>query len=345
MSDTDTTTSEHGPAEPSDSPASAPPPRGRAATIFESASERVGSQAIVYLIFIAIVIFFIARAPSFATLSSLANIGRQTSAITIVAVGMTMVIISAEIDLSVGSTVSITGSSVAILLSEGWPVTVAVLAALAVGTAVGAVNGLLTAYLGVPSFLVTLGMMEALGALASMMTHTEAVPITSVSFTTAFGANSLLGVPIPVWWAVAVALIGIYVLRKTVYGRWVFATGGNRGSALYSGIKTKKVVLVSFVISGFLAALAGLLLAGRSGAGDPTVGNGMELSVIAAVILGGTDLFGGRGSVLGTVIGALFIGVVGIGLILLGASSQLQEFITGVIIIGAVSINRLGHRR
>jgi ribose transport system permease protein len=165
-----------------------------------------------------------------------------------------------------------------------------------------------------------------------------------VTFTDVFGARSLLYVPVPVWWALLVVLLGIYVTHRTVYGRWVYATGGNRGAATYSGIKTKKVVMIAFIISGFLAAFGGLLLAGRSAAGDPTVGVGMELSAIAAVILGGTDLFGGRGTVLGTVIGALFLGVVGIGLILLGASAQLQSLITGGIIIGAVTINRLGRR-
>jgi ribose transport system permease protein len=332
--------SDHGADAALDAPGGQGPWRGR----FDDLWERLGSQAIVYLIFVAIVIYFSVRAPSFATGNSLAEIGRQTAAITVVAVGMTVVILCAEIDLSVGSTVSITGAMVATLLSHGWPVLVAILAALAIGAAIGAFNGFVVAYIGVPSFLVTLGMMEAIGAAALMITSTVAVPITDVTFTDVFGARSLLYVPVPVWWALLVVLLGVYVTQRTVYGRWVYATGGNRGAATYSGIKTKKVVLIAFIISGFLAAFAGLLLAGRSAAGDPTVGVGMELSAIAAVILGGTDLFGGRGTVIGTVIGALFLGVVGIGLILLGASAQLQSLITGGIIIGAVTINRLGRR-
>ena len=312
----------------------------------DALTERFGSQSIVYLIFLGIIAFFAVYAPSFATGGSVANIGRQTAAITIVAVGMTLVIINGEIDLSVGATVSLTGALAAVLMSNGWPAGAAILAALAVGATIGAFNGLVTAYVGVPSFLVTLGMLEAVGAGALMLTKTVAVPITSVTFTTVFGAGSLLGIPIAVLWAALVVLAGVYVLRKTVYGRWVYATGGNRNAATYSGVDTKKVVLISFIVSGTLAALAGLLLSGRAGAGDPTVGTGMELSAIAAVILGGTDLFGGKGSGLGTVVGALFIGVVGIGLILLGANAQLQQFITGAIIIGAVAVNRLGrHRR
>lgn len=316
----------------------------RSATWQRRLRSRAGSQSLVYLIFIAIIVYFAVAAPSFATTNSLANIGRQTAAIMIISVGMTLVIINAEIDLSVGSTVSMTGAVVAQLLDHNWPVVVAVLVSLLLGVGIGVVNGFVTAYIGVPSFLVTLGMMEVLAALASMITSTVAVPITSTAFTDTFGANSIFGIPIPVYWAVLVVLVGIYLLRKTVYGRWVYATGGNRDAATFSGIRTKRVVLISFVIAGVLASLAGLLLAGRSGAGDPTVGAGLELSAIAAVILGGTDLFGGRGSVLGTVIGALFIGVVGIGLILLGANSQLQQLITGIIIIGAVAINRLGTR-
>lgn len=312
---------------------------------FDDIWERLGSQAIVYLIFLAIIVFFAIRAPSFATGASLANIGRQTAAITIVAVGMTLVIINGEIDLSVGAVVSFTGAFAAVLMSHGWPVLPAIVGALLVGAVIGAFNGFVTAYIGVPSFLVTLGMLEAVGAGALMLTQTVAIPITSVTFTTIFGAGSLLGIPIAVLWAALVVLAGIFVLRKTIYGRWVYATGGNRNAATYSGVDTKKVVLLSFIISGTLATLAGLLLSGRAGAGDPTVGTGMELSAIAAVILGGTDLFGGKGTVLGTVIGALFIGVVGIGLILLGANAQLQQFITGAIIIGAVAVNRLGRRR
>jgi len=315
--------------------------RGR----FDAVMERFGSQAIVYVIFLGIIAFFAVYAPSFATGSSLANIGRQTAAITIVAVGMTLVIINGEIDLSVGATVSLTGALAAVLMSNGWPMLAAVLVALAVGAGIGTFNGLVTAYIGVPSFLVTLGMLEAVGAGALMLTKTVAIPITSVAFTTVFGAGSLLGIPIAVLWAALVVLAGIFVLRKTIYGRWVYATGGNRSAATYSGVNTKRVVLISFVVSGLLATLAGLLLSGRAGAGDPTVGTGMELAAIAAVILGGTDLFGGKGSVVGTVIGALFIGVVGIGLILLGANAQLQQFITGAIIIGAVAVNRLGRRR
>ncbi|MGH3434903.1 MAG: ABC transporter permease [Sciscionella sp.] len=306
--------------------------------------ERLGSQAVVYLIFLAVVLFFVFAAPAFASLPSLANIGRQAAAITVVSVGMTVVIVCAEIDLSVGSAASLCGMLAGVFLSDGWPWPVAVLAVLGIGAAIGFINGFITAYVGVPSFLVTLGMLSVLAAVALMITNTASVPITNNGFLAVLGPLSFAAIPLPVWWGIAVVLIGIYLLHFSVFGRHVFATGGSRGAALYSGINTRKVVLASFVLCGILAAFAGLLIAGRSEAANPTVGVGMELSAIAAVILGGTDLFGGRGTVLGTVAGAIFIGVVGIGLILMGAGAQMQDLITGVIIIGAVSINKLGKR-
>jgi ribose transport system permease protein len=307
--------------------------------------DRLGSQSIVYAIFIAVIIVFAIKAPSFATLASLTNIGRQAAAVVVVSVGMTIIIVCAEIDLSVGSTVSLAGLIGALLMSKGWAWPVAVLATLGLGAAIGAVNGFLTGYIGVPSFLVTLGGLEAIGALAQMVTNTLAVPVVNTGFMAVLGPGSFLQIPLAVWWGLAVVLAGAYLLHVSVFGRWVYATGGNRNAARYSGISYRNVVLMAFVLSGVCAAFAGLLLTGRSGAGDPNVGSDMELSAIAAVILGGTDLFGGRGTILGTVIGALFIAVIGVGLILLGAGAQLQALVTGAIIVVAVTINKLGQRR
>lgn len=303
------------------------------------------SQGVVYLILLVVVVVFALEAPGFATSATMANIGRQAAGVLVVAVGMTLVIVCAEIDLSVGSTVSLSAAVVGELIAHGWGWGWAMLVALAAGGAVGLVNGVLVGYLGVPSFLVTLGMLQAVAALAQMITNTTSIPITSPTYTTVFGNAVWLGVPAVVWWALVVCVIGGYVLHGSLYGKWAFATGGNRAAAVYSGIRTRRVVLLAFVLSGVLAAFGGLLFAGRFAAGDPNVGNGLELSVIAAVILGGTDLFGGRGSILGSIIGALFIGIVGIGLILMGANAQLQMLITGAIIVVAVTINRLASRR
>lgn len=307
--------------------------------------QRVGSELVVYAIFVVMVAVFAAIAPSFATGQSVSNIGRQAAAVLIVAVGMTVVIICAEIDLSVGSTVSLCGIIGAQLMAQGasWPL--AILAALALGAVIGGINGYLVGYVGVPSFLITLGGLEAIGALAQMVTGTLSVPVTSNGFLSVLGYGTFLHIPLEIWWALAAVVGGGYLLHASVLGRWVYAVGNDRNAARYSGIRPQRIVLMAFVLSGFLAAFAGLLLAGRAGAGDPSAGSGMELSAIAAVILGGTDLFGGRGTVLGTVIGAIFIAVLGTGLILLGAGAQLQALATGGIIIFAVTVNKLGQKR
>lgn len=319
-------------------------PAGRARRLL-GARGRPGSQAIIYAIFVAVIIFFAVKAPSFASAGSAANIGRQAAAVVIVSVGMTVVIICAQIDLAVGSTVSLTGLIGALLMSHGWPWPLAALATLGLGAVIGTVNGFLTGYVGVPSFLVTLGGLEAIGALAEMVTNTQPVPIVNQGFLAVLGPGSFLGIPLDVWWGLVVIVGGAYLLHASVFGRWVYATGGNRDAARYSGIRHRNVILVAFILSGLCAAFAGLMLAGRSGAGDPTVGSGMELQAIAAVILGGTDLFGGRGTIPGTVIGALFIAVIGVGLILLGAGAQVQTLVTGVIIVVVVTINQLGQKR
>jgi ribose transport system permease protein len=307
-----------------------------------SRRQRIGAQGAIYLLFVLTVIAFGIWAPDFATVATLRNIGRDAAPVAVVSVGMTFVIIAAEIDLSVASTISLAGLIAADVMSKaGVPWTLGLLAALGVGAGVGAINGLLNGYLGVPSFLITLGTLESIGALALMVTGTLSVPITSSGFLKVFGFGSWLGLPLTVWWAIVVVALGIYVLHGTRFGQWVYAVGDSRVAARYSGISKARVLVAVFVLSGVLAAFTGVLLAGRTTAGDPTAGTDMELTAIAAVILGGTDLFGGSGTILGTVLGALFLSAIQSGLILLGASGQLQALITGVIIIVVVTINSL----
>lgn len=307
-----------------------------------SRRQRVAAQGAIYLLFILTCIGFAIWAPDFATVTTLTNIGRDAAPVAIVSVGMTFVIIAAEIDLSVASTISLAGLLAADIMSKsGVPWTAGLVAALAIGGGVGAINGLLNGYLGVPSFLITLGTLESIGALALMVTGTLSVPITSTGFLNVFGFGSWFGLPLTVWWAILVVLLGIYVLHYTRFGEWVFAVGDSRIAARYAGISKAKVLLTVFILSGVLAAFTGVLLAGRTTSGDPTAGTDMELTAIAAVILGGTDLFGGSGTIIGTVLGALFLSAIQSGLILLGASGNLQAFVTGVIIIVVVTINSL----
>ena len=293
-----------------------------------------------YLIFATVTLFFIVFAPNFATLSTAEAILRITALVTIMAVGMTFVIICAEIDLSVGSVASWSGMIAALLLDRGAPGWVAPILVLGMGAAIGVVNGLLVTKLGIPSFLVTLGMLSVFSGLSLTVTGTEPVPIVDDFFTNLFWNGALIGVPAPIWWTIVAVVIGYYILQMTVLGRQAYAVGGNLVAARFSGVKTDRIKIIAFVASGVAASVAGMMLAARSTAGNPSLGAGLELDVIAAVIIGGTSLFGGVGDILGSVIGAIFIGILGFGLLVMGLSTSIQEVVKGAIIILAVALNR-----
>lgn len=294
----------------------------------------------VYLVFVIVTVVFAVTAPDFTSPVSLRAIGTAFAPICVVSVGMTFVILCAEIDLSVASTVSLAGLVGAVVLSHAsvpWPV--GVLASLAVGAGVGLINGFIVGYLGVPSFLVTLGTLEAIGAIALMATGTLSVPITSPGFLAAFGPGSFAGIPLDVWWAILVIAAAVYVLHFTAFGKWIYTVGDSRLAAKYAGLSKARVLLIVLVASGVLAAFGGVLLAGRVTSGDPTAGTDMELTAIAAVILGGTDLFGGKGTIIGTVISALFLSILQDGLVLYGMSAQTLTLVTGAIIVLVVIAN------
>lgn len=295
---------------------------------------------ITYVIFSFVTIYFLYAAPNFATLTTAEAVLRITAIVSVMAVGMTFVIVSAEIDLSVGSLASLSGMIVGLLIEYGLPVSVAVSITLAVGTAIGAFNGILVTRLKIPSFLVTLGMLSVLSGIALTVTNTRPVPIVEDNFSNILWNGSFMGLPAPIFWTILVAGIGYYILQQTPFGRQVYATGGNVVAARFSGVRTDFVKIIAFSFCSFTATLSGLMLAARSTAGNPSLGAGMELDVIAAVIIGGTSLFGGHGTVPGSVIGAIFIGIVGFGLLVMGFSTSIQEIIMGAIIIGAVALSR-----
>ena len=295
---------------------------------------------ITYIIFGLVTLYFVFEAPSFATVGTAAAILRITAIVSIMAVGMTFVIISAEIDLSVGSMASLSGMIGALLLQADFGWISAVLLTLAFGAAIGAFSGLLVTWLRIPSFLVTLGMLSILSGVALTITGTRSVPIVSDDFAQTLWDGSVAGIPMPIIWTAVIAIIGYYVLHLTPLGKRVYATGGNVVAARFSGVRTDRIKLLAFTASGFTASLAGLILAARSTAGNPSLGAGLELDVIAAVIIGGTSLFGGRGTIIGSVVGAIFIGIVGFGLLVMGFSTSIQEIIKGAIIIGAVALAR-----
>ncbi len=295
---------------------------------------------ITFVVFGLVTLGFALFAPNFATLTTAGAVLRITAIVSVMAVGMTFVIICGEIDLSVGSMASLSGMIGALIMQAGLGAGAAVALTLAFGAAVGLCNGLLVTRLRIPSFLVTLGMLSVLSGVALTITGTRPVPIVSETFSTVLWDGTVFGLPAPIVWTLAVAVAGYYVLHLTPFGRRVLATGGNPVAARFSGVRTDLTRIIAFVLCGTAAALGGLMLAARSTAGNPSLGSGLELDVIAAVIIGGTSLFGGKGSVAGSVIGAIFIGIVGFGLLVIGFSTSIQEIIKGAIIIAAVAVVR-----
>ncbi len=298
-------------------------------------------QYMVYIGFITLFLFFAItlRHAGFTNPNNLLNIVRQTTIIAIMAVAMTFAIAAGEIDLSVGAVAGLSSVTTALTIERLGPVA-GIVAGLLTGVVVGTVNGLLVTRLVIPSFLVTLGMMGVARGLAMWITNTAPVPILNRLYNNVFGSGQLGPIPSLLIWIVVVTAVGYVVLRKTAYGRQVLATGGNRRAALYSGVNTRRIGVLVLVVSATVAALAGMLYAGRLHSGRFQWGEGDELSVIAAVVLGGTSLFGGTGSVVGSVLGALLIGVVNNGLILMGLETSQQVIIRGGIIILAVALAR-----
>jgi len=298
-------------------------------------------QNIIYIGFIAVFILFsiLLSDSGFSNPNNLLNIFRQTATISIMAVAMTYVIAAAEIDLSIGSVAGLAAVVTAMTIN-GYGLIPGVLAGLAVGALSGAISGGLVAWLKVPSFLVTLGMLGLVVGVARWITASAPVPIADQTYITIFGGGDLGPIPgLLVWVAVAVT-IGAIVMNKTKFGRHVRATGGNLVAAGYTGVKTAKVKFMVLLLSGVTASFAGMLYAGRLQSGRFQWGTGDELSVIAAVILGGTSLFGGRGQVVGSLFGALFIGLINNGLILAGLDVSQQQVVRGAIIILAVALSR-----
>ncbi|WML58048.1 ABC transporter permease [Neobacillus sp. PS2-9] len=297
---------------------------------------------IVYFAFIGVLIYFSMTLldDGFLSSTNLLNIVRQTAMISIMAVAMTFVISTGEIDLSVGSVTALSSLTAALALQAGFGIVGGLIAGVGTGLIIGLINGLLITKVAIPSFLVTLGMMGIIKGAAMWVTNTAPVPIVDVNFNFLFGSGDIGTVPILLIWTLLVTIVGHVLLRKTAFGRQTLATGGNENAAKFSGVKTAKIKLMVFLGTGLMAGFAGILYAGRMHAGRFTFGEGDELSVIAAVILGGTSLFGGVGTVIGTVIGSLMIGTINNGLIIMGLDVSQQMIIKGLIIILAVAFGK-----
>lgn len=325
----------------------APPPTtarpantvGRLRSGMLSAADRLGVAGAL----IALVLLFAVVAPNFATPDNLLDVARQISVTAILGAGLTFVIITAGIDLSVGSAVGVTAFVGVALALNGFPAALAILGAVLTGVVIGAVNGLLVAWVGLASFIVTLAALTYLRGITYVGTDGTTMFSTALNYAR-LGHGSLLGIPIPVLIMVAVFGSGWYVLNRTVFGRWVTAVGGNAEAARLAGIPVKRVLVSVYVISGLCAAIGGVIASARLQSAVPDLGAGYELSAIAAVVLGGTSLMGGRGSLVGTLIGAAIIGVLINGMTLLDVSSFYQQIIQGVVIVLAVALDRLRTR-
>ncbi|MEO9845690.1 MAG: ABC transporter permease [Roseobacter sp.] len=286
-----------------------------------------------------IVVVFASLSPVFLTAPNLINILQQSSINAAIALGMTLVIISGGIDLSVGPTAALSAVIGASLMVAGVPIPLAMMASLGVGVLCGLFNGILVAYAGLQPFIVTLGGLSLYRALS--LIYTGGNPIFGIP--TEFRAltnGEILGVPNPVIVVGVIALLLWIVLNKTPLGEYILAVGGNEEAARIAGVPVARTKVATFVISGGLASIAALILVGRLGAAEPTIGNLWELDAIAAAAIGGASLMGGKGSIVGTLIGAIILGALRNGLTLMNVQAFYQLLATGIIIIVAMLIDR-----
>jgi ribose transport system permease protein len=283
--------------------------------------------------------------PDFLTVGNVLDVTRQVSINAVISFGMTLTILLGGIDLSVGSILAVASVLTAILMKAGWDAPLATLIGIIAGALMGAVNGVVIAKGKVAPFIATLGLMTLLRGVALVLSKGSPISgFSSYFFALQGGGYVAHLIPIPVMWMLAMFVLFWFVLTRTVFGRHVYATGGNEEAAKLSGVKTDGVQIVVYTISGAMAALAGVILTSRLDSAQPTAGAGYELDAITAVVLGGTSLSGGRGWIFGTLVGALLIGVLNNGLNLLGVSSFYQQVIKGSVILVAVLLDRAGKR-
>lgn len=308
-------------------------------------------QSIIALLILCVLLALLSD--KFLTSANLWNIMRQISINVCISVGMTLVILTRGIDLSVGSMLAFSGAVAAGLLKYGiempssnlyigFTVLGCIIAALVVGGALGAFNGWVITHFKIPPFVATLAMLTI--ARGATMLWTGGFPITGLGESFGFiGTGWFLGVPMPVWITVIVVAIAMFITNRTKFGRYIYAIGGNERAARLSGININKIKILVYTAAGLLAAVGGIILTSRLDSAQPNAGFSYELDSIAAVVIGGTSLSGGRGSIIGTVQGALIIGVLNSGLVLLNVSPFWQQVIKGFVILFAVIMDRINH--
>jgi len=302
--------------------------------------ERVALAVVVVALTVAL--SFIA--PNFLTAGNLFDVLRQVSFAGIIACGMTLVIVAGEIDISVGSAVAFTSAITGLLIAKvDLPYPIAILLVLLVGAGIGAAAGAVRAFLAVPSFIVTLALFSALSGAALMLTNAIPIPLLDPAFAW-LGRGNILGLPVPAAIMLAVFAVFWFLADRTTFGRSVYAIGGNAEAARLAGIPVAAIRVTVFAATGLLAALSGVLQTAQLGAGNATIGRGLEFAVITAVIVGGASLAGGKGSMVGTLLGVLFIGILNNGMVLLGVNSYAQYIANGALVLAAVTLSTLANR-
>ncbi len=314
------------------------PPRMRETTMLDKVIANGGVMSIA-LFFVVCCFFFALTTDAFLTAPNLLNIIRQSAPLLIVAAAMTFVITTGGIDLSVGSVLALTATLSAAALQAGIPWPLAIILMLALGGVVGLIQGYFIAYEKIPAFIVTLAGLSVIRGFALLITGGYSIPIEPTSPFVTIGRAWVLGIPAPALIAIVVLLAAYVVFNETHFGRYVTGVGANAEATRRAGVNTRRVILWVYILSGTAAAAAGIILSARLGSGSSNAGQGFELDVIAAVVLGGTSLFGGRGSLVGTILGALTVAVLANGLILSHLSPFFTPIVTGFIILVAIWLN------
>ncbi|MGV8847195.1 ABC transporter permease subunit [Tessaracoccus sp.] len=294
----------------------------------------------IFAVLVLLCVFMAIMAPYFLSIDNGLNVARSVSINAILAAGMTMIIITGGIDLSVGSILAVSGVTGVLMFVSGVPSPLALLGGIAAGAFAGFINGAFVAWLALPAFIVTLGSMTYLRGIAYSLLEGQPLISSDLGYR-AIGNGAVAGIPTPVVVMVVVYFVFWFILERTKFGRHVYAVGGNMEAARLAGINVKRVLLAVYTIGGAAAGLAGIIFSARVLSAQPTAGQSYELDAIAAVVLGGTSLMGGRGRVIGTLVGALIIGVLTNGLVLMNVPFFYQLIVKGVVIVIAVAIDSL----
>jgi ribose transport system permease protein len=320
-------------ANPAITPGAAKPNRLR------TAFSKVPESAALIVVLAALIVFFSLKSPYFFNTDNFTNILIASAVVGIIACPATMLLIAGQFDLSVGGATALVTAVFAASFAHGHSAFLSVVASLAVAIGIGALNGFLVTVIGINALITTIGTMGVMRAFGFIRTNGQAVGFNG--FTTLGISRPLFGIPWMVWIFFGVVLITITVMRSTTFGRSLYAIGANPTAARLAGIRTRRVIFFTFVLSGLAVGLTGLLLASQTGQGSGNSAVGLEFSAVTAVVLGGASLAGGRGSIVGTILGVLVIGVVNNGIVLLGIESFWQDVVRGTLLIVAVAVDQL----